>query len=285
MTKVNLSILMPAHNATRTITAALLSTYFTMPLSTELIVYLDGPGTQSPLLTLLKKSKRVRILEGELRIGLPAALNLLVQEARGEYIARMDADDIALPMRYLAGVRKISNQNADVVFSQSIIFGGKFPFGLIPQVPFPLTAEQANLHLVISNPFVHPSMIARKSAILNCGGYRECVAEDLDLWLRLASSGKRLVRVPFYGLLYRLHPNQITADPNFEAIAREDPRIRESLIGLLTHLGLDTDLGVFSATQAEARKLLSRKSWHYRVQEDYFRPLLNIVKSRLRSRP
>ncbi len=282
MTKVKLSILMPAYNATRTINAALLSTYLTMPLNSELIVYLDGPGTTSPLLRILKKSKRVRILEGESRVGLPRALNFLVQEARGQYIARMDADDIALPMRYLIGLRKLSRQKADVAFSQAIVFGGKFPFSLVPQIPFRLTAEQANLHLVISNPFVHPSMIAARSLILSCGGYRECVAEDLDLWLRLAASGKRLVRIPQYGVLYRLHGNQITADPNYEAIAQEDPRIRESLVCLLAHLGLNTDLNSFVATQNEVAELLARKSWHYRVQEQYFRPLLNIVKLRLR---
>lgn len=283
MKKVKLSILMPAHNATRTISAALLSTYVFMPLKSELVVYLDGPGTLSPWLRLLEKSKRVRVLEGEVRLGLPAALNLLLMEARGEYIARMDADDLALPMRYGAGLRRISREKADVVFSQSILFGGKSPLCLVPQVPFSLNADQANLHLVVSNPFVHPSMIAAKNTILQGGGYRECVAEDLDLWLRLAASGRKLIRLPRYSLLYRVHDNQITADPKYNARVLQDTSIRESLGSLLAFIGLNPDLESFSATQVEASELLSKKSWQYRVQERYLRKLLDRVSARLRA--
>jgi hypothetical protein len=58
---------------------------------------------------------------------------------------------------------------------------------------------------------VHPTLLARRAAIEQLGGYRATPHEDLDLWLRACNAGLRIVRGGTPGLLYRRHPDQVTA--------------------------------------------------------------------------
>lgn len=156
-------MLIPAHNASRTIFAALSSALLSLPRKSEILVFFDGEMLISKWTNLLLRSKRIRVFRSKTRVGLVTALNRLVSEANGEFVARMDADDIALPFRYVLGSRSVSTGKADAAFTQSILFFSKIPFLFIPQVPFALNKEQANWHLLVANPFVHPALVRRKN--------------------------------------------------------------------------------------------------------------------------
>jgi len=279
---VRLSVLMPAHNAKKTIFAALSTTLLTLPRNSEIIVFFDGEAVNSRLTNLLLRSKRIRVIRSKTRVGLVSALNRLVSEADGEFVARMDADDIALPFRYFFGLRSIVAGKADVAFTQSILFFPRIPFLLIPQVPFALNQDQANWHLLVSNPFVHPGLITRKEVLLEVGGYRECVAEDLDLWLRIAASGRSLVRLPWYGLLYRVHSSQISASRNFEERVNSDPRVSESYFLLARHLGIESENSVIAPLSLVAREKLLASSRAFRFQEKFLRTLLDSLTNLMR---
>jgi hypothetical protein len=100
------------------------------------------------------------------------ALNKLLSESRGTFIGRMDADDICLPGRFHAQLRFLKRDKLDFVFSNAMLFGkGVKPFGFIPQPPIKLKHEESGLYLVFSNPFVHPTMLARRSALESLSGY------------------------------------------------------------------------------------------------------------------
>ena len=271
---------MPVYNANKTIGPALLSTYFTMPARAELLLFLDGSGTNSKWLDLIAMSRRVKIFRSDERIGIAAGLNFLLGESRSLYIGRMDADDIALPFRYGKSLRRIRGDRSDVVFTHSILFGTRVGLCVpIPQIPISLNPEQSNLHLLIANPFVHPNLVAKKTVLLDAGGYKQCIAEDYELWLRLAASGVRLERLATYGILYRRHDNQWTANPDHDLLVKSDAVITVGLSRLkdklFTSFGQkDEDLGFLG-------NMLLESSFGLRFKEKFLRGVINKARKLL----
>lgn len=225
----SLSILLPAHQASKTIGLAVLSTLAFMPKGSELLIFLDGENTNSKILSWASARSDVRIFSSKTAMGISGALNVLLDESRGDIIARMDADDISLPGRFLKGLKLVRSGSEDFVFANTILFGlGVKPFGFLPHLPIGVDNEQSRWLLWLGNPFAHPTMITRKSALKSLGGYRNSISEDYDLWLRAAASGFKFRRLKRHGLLYRIHPGQYTKQENFDAMVKSDPFLLES---------------------------------------------------------
>ena len=126
--------------------------------------------------------------------GLTRLLNEGIKLAQGEFIARMDSDDIAVPNRFsmqLAFLAK--NHDYVAVGSQvKIIDPDGFPIGFTNH---PLNHEEIeHIHLQVDRSTVicHPTLLVKKSALCTVDGYRDNLetAEDRDLYLRLALIGK-----------------------------------------------------------------------------------------------
>lgn len=208
---------------------AVFSTLAFMPKDSELLIFLDGENTNSKILSWASARSDVRIFSSKATIGIRCALNALLEESRGDIIARMDADDISLPGRFLEGLRLVSSGSDDFVFTNTILFGKEVkPFGFLPHLPIGVDNEQARWLLLLGNPFAHPTMIARKSALQTLGGYGNSISEDYDLWLRAAAAGFKFRRLKRHGLLYRIHPGQYTKQKNFESLVKGDPSLREA---------------------------------------------------------
>ena len=206
-----MSILLPSHNASKTIGLALLSTIFFKPKGSEVLVLLDGDNTASWLLSLFSRKKDVRVFRTKTALGISGALNFLLQESRFDLLARMDADDVCLPGRFKKAMREIQLNGVDFVFSHMIFFGSSVkPFGLLPQFPVRLNPEEAKWMLWLDNPFCHPTMVAKKSSVADLGGYQKTIYEDLDLWLRAQAADYKFKRLSRYGILYRRHAGQHT---------------------------------------------------------------------------
>lgn len=224
-----LSILLPAHQASKTIGLAVLSTLAFKPKSSELLIFLDGAGTKSKVLSWVSARQDVKVFSSEKKIGISGALNALILNSEGGVVARMDADDISLPGRFLKGMQLVNAGSEDFVFTNIILFGSRVkPFGFLPHLPIGVDNEQARWLLWLGNPFAHPTMIARKSAIESLGGYRNSISEDYDLWVRAAAAGFKLRRLRRHGLLYRIHPGQHTQQKNFGPLVKSDPLLREA---------------------------------------------------------
>lgn len=218
-----LSVILPVHNAEETITSAVRSTLRALPARSEILIFLDActDGTKAAL--SLISDDRVQIIESAENVGVASGLNRLLSEAKGEFIARMDADDICLPWRFQAQLQKQKRTSADFVFSNAILFGKQLkPFGFIAQMPLGITEEQANMALIFANPFVHPAMLAKRSVMNELGGYKKSASEDYELWIRAAMVGKKLVRTRGYGLLYRVHPKQLTQQGHWQTVKKTD---------------------------------------------------------------
>jgi glycosyltransferase involved in cell wall biosynthesis len=249
--------LLPTLGSPRTLNAAVRSTLFALGSNDELLVLVSGDSS-SPSLEKVQDS-RLKVFFNPEPLRVFEALNILLDKAKGSLIGRMDSDDLCLPWRFHLQVRMLQKHGLDFVFSNSILFGKAVkPFFVMPQIPIPLDHFQSGLYLALSNPFVHPTMIAKKSRLTALGGYRAMLAEDLDLWLRGWQAGYKFSRTAGYGVLYRIHSGQVTQSEDFLRKAQSETGLQTLLnnqLQLLSSMGLiSLELPATQALEAGLRK-------------------------------
>ena len=214
-----LSVILPARNAEGTVEQAVRSTLRAMPRDAELVVLNDRSSDRTGEVLGAIDDRRLRVIEGPGE-GVGAALTMLLEKTDSRWVARMDADDITLPWRF-ADARRALRAGADLVFAPTIELRGRIP---VPSVPLSIRPDAFGLHLLLTNPVSHPTLVARRAALDEVGGYRNVPSEDYDLWLRCAAAGQTLRRVWRWGLIYRIHPGQVTASDQWRKASWHDPR-------------------------------------------------------------
>ncbi len=159
----------------------------------ELILYDDGSdGTAAAIIRQAAKlDSRIFCLRGERNRGLAYALNQAIRHASGEYIARMDDDDIAKPDRLARQYRFLeSHPQYQWVGSSAELIDRCGVWGLqtMPRIP-------QKRDFLFYSPYIHPSVMFRKSVLSKSGGYCACAevrqCEDYELFMRLHRSGQR----------------------------------------------------------------------------------------------
>ncbi|MGO1538768.1 MAG: glycosyltransferase family 2 protein [Leucobacter sp.] len=243
-----LSVLIPAYNAESTVVAAVRSTLRDLPRDAEVVVLDDGSDDGTAARVAAIPDARVRIIS-QPNAGVAATLNELLAVTDSELVARMDADDVVLPGRFGAQLRAL-DRDSDAVFTTVLTFGSG-----VPGLPRPtgIAPSDFGMHLLLTNPVSHPTLLARRAAVIRVGGYRDLPAEDYDLWIRMATEGARLRRIGYPGLAYRLHAEQVTASKTWrraswgnteQAVAFS--RLAEQLLGTpamrITALSVDHNL-------------------------------------------
>lgn len=138
--------------------------------------------------------------------GLAAALNAGLKACDHEFVARADADDIALPSRYAVEIPALE-AGADLVGSAIQEFtesGGTLERGQVRTLP--AGGEALDRYARMQSPLHHPSVAFRRSVVLAAGGYPERAGrfEDYLLWARLIMRGATLHNVPDVLVLYRV---------------------------------------------------------------------------------
>jgi glycosyltransferase involved in cell wall biosynthesis len=178
----------------------------------ELLVFDDGSrdGTAGLLRRYQERDERVHVLSGPRR-GYVHALNDLLTKAAGEFVARMDADDVCRPERLARQVAFLDvhprvvcvGTATDRIDARGRLIGRRVP-------PVEDAAIQEEL-LSGHNPIVHPSVLMRTEVVRRVGGYAVelAPAEDLDLWLRLGEHGE-LANLPEILLAYRMHTDSVS---------------------------------------------------------------------------
>jgi GT2 family glycosyltransferase len=156
------------------------------------LIAIDDSSTDTTLATLQKfaaSDARIRVLSSG-GTGIVDALNLGVAASRADLVARMDADDIAMPDRLARQTALMAANPALAAAGSSALKidkkGNETGLFAVPTTPAAISAEMR-----VRNPFIHPTMIMRKAAVEKAGIYRPgCTyAEDYDLWLRLEETG------------------------------------------------------------------------------------------------
>ncbi|HDR46474.1 MAG TPA: glycosyltransferase [Geoalkalibacter subterraneus] len=217
MSRPQISILMAVRNEQAHLPAALASLQSQSLRDWELVAVDDGSRDRTLQLLRIaaQADPRIRVVPRPPQ-GLVNALNTGLRHCRAPLIARMDGDDICHPRR---------------LELQSLFLRRQTDIGLVATRVrhFPrwrlrdgmrayeqwqneaLDHESIMRDLYVESPFAHPSVMMRRSVLLQAGGYRDMGwAEDYDLWLRLARQGVRFARLPQILLYWRDRPQRLT---------------------------------------------------------------------------
>jgi hypothetical protein len=206
------SVVLPVRNGERYVDTAIKSILSQTYEDIELLVLDDGSTdrTSAILAALTTEDPRLHVIRNGAR-GLVYTLNYGVAVARGDYVARMDADDIALPQRIEAQVAALDEDpRLGLVGAAVRVIAEDDPRPLYT-VHYPTTDKELRTALPFGSPFAHPVVMMRKSAYARAGGYRPqfAHAEDYDLWLRMAEVARlRNLAEPL--LHYRTHAKQVS---------------------------------------------------------------------------
>jgi glycosyltransferase involved in cell wall biosynthesis len=180
----------------------------------EFIIVIDANSTtlHDVLTNLGGGDARVRLLTSPALGGLGLALNLGIGEARGEFIARMDGDDISLPNRLAEQVAYLDAHPRVAVLGCRLQLIGSDSEKLPQEYKYYGSDREIRAILPMRNPLPHPGLMMRKAALYKVGGYKYGhSAEDHELFLRMA----RDPEIEFHNLdcvllQYRRHPLQGT---------------------------------------------------------------------------
>lgn len=196
-----------ARNARTTIRTAVRSA-LRDPFVARVIVWDDGSddGTAGALDRL--GDPRLLVTGTTDNRGIPAARNGLLELVDTAHFAWLDADDICLPGRFASQSRTLTDGN-DIVFTPVLEWLHRTPL-VRPQLLQRISPRATPFHLMIGNPFMNPTMLARTDVVRALGGYRFVASEDYDLWLRAAAAGHRLHRGSHPLVVYRRHAGQTT---------------------------------------------------------------------------
>lgn len=183
----------------------------------ELIAVDDGSrdGTPGILRDLASIDPRIRVLSTEPR-GIVAALETARAEARGELLARMDADDLSLPTRLARQVGLMDEQPGVVLCGTGVEYfprEGLRDGSLRYEAWINTGSDAADIErdLFVECPLAHPTFMLRAEVAERVGGYREVDwPEDYDLVLRLWGDGGRFARVPEQLLRWRDAPTRLS---------------------------------------------------------------------------
>lgn len=166
----------------------------------EFVIVEDGKLTDE-LESLIKQYEKkykglFRIIKLQNNVGLGKALSIGIKKCSNEYIARMDSDDIAKNKRCEIQLKMLEeNPKLDVVGSIVAEFENNIN-NIIGYRNLPQENSEIYEFAKKRNPLAHPSVMLRKSRVLEVGNYRDCLYfEDYDLWIRMIEKNYKFYNI------------------------------------------------------------------------------------------
>lgn len=205
------SVILPVYNSSDFIFDSLSSILNQSLKDFELIIINDGSTDNSENIILNFNDYRIKYLKNEKNIGLVNTLNIGIEFASGKYIARMDSDDIAHPLRLQSQVKFLEeNEKIGIVGSFVQIITSK---GTNSYRGFELPIDNRNIktYLFFHNPFVHPSVLIRADILKNFTYSNDfTLAEDYFLWVKILEIYNGF-NISSKLLNYRIHSNNVSS--------------------------------------------------------------------------
>lgn len=202
-----LTVILPVYNAVEYVAKAIDSVLVQTFNDFELILIDDGSidGSLEVLTQLAASDSRIILVSRENR-GLVATLNEGLGRAKGEFVARMDADDIAIPDRFSKQLDFLEASGYDICGASVQCFDQSEHLWRYPKTP-----ELVEIQLLFDSPFAHPVVMFRTKA-LKALKYSDSHpdVEDYDLWQRAWEFGLKGGNLDDVLLRYRVHSKQIS---------------------------------------------------------------------------
>lgn len=213
MSQPIVSVILPVYNGQAHIHEALQSLLSQTLREIEILVIDDGSTDDTLEAVASVPDPRIQVFR-QPNEGLVAKLNFGLVQARGKYIARMDADDISLPTRLASQVAYLdAHPEIGVCGTASVSFTASGKTWTTKQ---PINPEVAWATLLLRVPLSHPTVMFRGS-LMREGGWKyrpeASHAEDYDLWARFGEVTK-IGNLTAPLLRYRIHPEQVSAQHN-----------------------------------------------------------------------
>jgi glycosyltransferase involved in cell wall biosynthesis len=240
----SVALLIPAYNCQE----ALLHTLSSLPTELALYILVVDDGSEPPIslpetinnhhIVVERKSKNSGI-EDTLRLGTEILIN-----AGAEYIARIDAGDVAINSRFIKQFHFLKkNKDVGVVGSyvQVVANWDKRPLFILTP---PCSDKEIRRKIFFRSCYLHPAWMFRTSALIEAGGYRDkyLAAEDLDLFLRLMSISK-VANIPEVLLICEMNDSGISSKKrNRQIISTLRLQLSSDFTGVYYLIGLIKNL-------------------------------------------
>jgi len=207
------SVVMPVHNAEKYLERAIKSILGQTYQTFEFIIIDDGSTDSSGeiIAEFERLDSRIHVIRFPTNQGLVSALNYGLEIAQGDYIARMDADDISLPDRFSKQVEFMGSHPEIGLLGCGMRYMQED--GTLRNIPLVIRSDLLiRWYILFENPFFHPTVMLRRSVIekfVLCYNPSALHVEDYELWCRmlLHTKGENLADVLLY---YRLHPSSVS---------------------------------------------------------------------------
>ena len=216
---MEISVIMPVFNSEAYLKEAIDSILNQTFEDFEFIIINDGSSDNSLRIINNFEDERI-VLINQKNKGIIASLNKGLETAKGEFIARMDSDDVSLPDRFEKQLKLMKSDNIDIC-------GGNFTTinssGIsLKSYTTPRTHDLCTLSLLSKVPFAHPSALIRSDFLkkhnLKYGQSNIKKAEDLDFWVRIHEKGGKFSNVNEVIFKYRILNNSLSEVNNSDII-------------------------------------------------------------------
>jgi hypothetical protein len=228
----------------------------------QIVVVDDASVDHTPEILAAVSDPRVEVIRSDIPIGVARAKTLGLSHSVGKYVAMMDADDIAVPAR-LAMQRDFLDSRPEIGLVGSnvvVIDRNDEPVGirLVPRGPL-----SARWRLLVGPPFVHPSVMVRRTLLRNLQYRPEYrYSQDYDLWSRILKTANGAnIRQPL--LLYRAHPGLHSLSGRGSQLVEHDQIVARTIAEQLPELSISAHL--------------SRRIWRFMTGVEIDEPALDEI--------
>lgn len=233
------SVVLPCHNGEKYLKACIDSVLGQTYPYFELIVVNDDSTDKTREILDGYVDKRIHVLHNEKNVGIVTSLNRGIKEAKGKYIARIDADDMMHPDRLHKQVKYLENREKEevvLVGSHHYVINQDGKVKGMKQ--YPVSNAEINSVLLFQNPFSHPSIMMRADVAKRVRySERYPYAEDFHLWFDILKDYKA-GNIPECLTYYRIHEDNLSAKNN----KPQRENAAALLLDELAILGLDPSL-------------------------------------------
>lgn len=233
-----ISVLMTVYNGGKYLRFAIESVLAQSYSDFEFLIIDDASNDGSLEIIKSYQDPRIRLIRNTANQGQTASLNIGLHQARGDYIARIDADDIAFGHWLKSQVNFLEDSGeVDVLSAGLVTFGEN---GLGRAYFSPSCREDILLKAIIKSPVNHGGALMRKDAILKIGGYNSDykIAADYGVWIKLLKQNGSIASNPDIVMAIRRHTGSQSEMNKLTQVLKESVEISRGYVKFLTGMNL-----------------------------------------------